>query len=491
MADLSSTLSCPNQPDGSISIINITGGTPPLSSFIDGVETGMTTVFNDLTGGETYNITLKDDHGCFVELSTIIETHPDLTADFIVTPSCPEEETGTISIENIVGGAAPFTYIFEGADVDTTRFYSNLASGITYSIIIQDGNGCSFDQSAFILEQPELFGSLIVKPPCPNESNASITLENFGGGTPPYFFNFEGVEVGTTNLFDELAGGETYTVGIQDGNGCSLEQTAFVALTEDLKIDFIANPPCPNQTNGNITIENISGGTPPYSLAFEGIDVGITTFFDDLPGENTYSMIVEDNIGCTFEETTFIEQPPTLGFELGENQTVMLGETVEIFPFYNFIPTDFHWKVSLPLNCDNFENCDHLTFIPTADQQVVLELFVSPGCSLSDSIFLEVLPVRNVYIPNAFSPNGDGLNDVFTVFAKTPNVQMVEELKIFNRWGAIVFENKDFLPNNEELGWDGTFRGEPMNIGVYAYTTKIRFIDEEVLFYSGDISIVK
>ena len=103
--------------------INITGGTPPLNSFIDGVETGMTTVFNDLPGGETYNIILKDDHGCFVELSTTIQTQPDLTADLIVTPSCPEEETGTISIENIEGGAAPFTYIFEGAGVDTTRFF--------------------------------------------------------------------------------------------------------------------------------------------------------------------------------------------------------------------------------------------------------------------------------------------------------------------------------------------------------------------------------
>ena len=491
MADFSTTPACPNQPNGSISIINITGGTPPLTSFIDGAESGMTTVFNDLTGGETYNIILKDDHECFVELSTIIETHPDLTADLIVTPSCPEQETGTISIENIIGGLAPFSYVFEGVDVDTTRFFSNLPSGAPYSIIIQDGNGCSFEESAFIIEQPELFADLLVNPPCPNEANASISLENIGGGTAPYQFSFEGMDVGNNTLFEGLAGGETYIFGIQDGNGCSLEQSIFVDLTEDLGIELTVNPPCPNQTNGNITIENIVGGTPPYKIAFEGIDAEETIFFENLSGGITYSIVVEDDIGCLFEETVFIEQPPNLVFELGQNQTVELGETVRISPFYNFIPSDFEWEINLPIDCNDFENCDDLSFIPIADQQVTLELFGSPGCSLSDSLFIEVLDVRNVYIPNAFSPNGDGVNDAFTVFARIPNVQMVEELQIFNRWGALVYENKEFLPNNEQLGWNGTFQGEPLDIGVYVYVAQIRFVDEEVLLYTGDVSIIK
>jgi len=87
--------------------------------------------------------------------------------------------------------------------------------------------------------------------------------------------------------------------------------------------------------------------------------------------------------------------------------------------------------------------------------------------------------------------DNDGINDVFTLFGNSPNVQMVEEFKIFDRWGSLIFESGNFLPNDSQSGWNGTFNGEGLPTGVYVYTATIRFIDEQVFRYSGDVFLIK
>jgi len=431
--------------------------------------------------------------GCDSILITnlIVKVDSIFSFDLIVTPPCPDMTDGSISIENLTGGTIPFSFNFEGMDAGTTSIFQNLSGGTTYTVIIEDDNGCLVETNSFIPRPFDFMADLVVTTPCPSQTNGSIAIENVGGGTAPYNFTFEGIDVGTTTTFSDLAGGSTYTVLVEDDNGCSFERSALVEEPEDFIIDLVINPPCPNQTNGSIAIENVVGGTPPYNFTFQGLDVGTTTLFSDLPGDVTYTILVEDNNGCTFEQSAFVEQPGSLIFELGENKIVELGTPVEISPFYNFTPSDFIWKALAPMDCEEFEDCDQLNFIPTSSEQITLELFTSPGCSLIDSLFIEVLEVRKVYIPNSFSPNADGLNDFFTVFGSIPNVEIVEELKVFNRWGAVVFENENFLPNDLQNGWDGTYKEEPLNIGVYVYSAAVRFVDGNVIRYSGDVSIVK
>jgi gliding motility-associated-like protein len=112
-------------------------------------------------------------------------------------------------------------------------------------------------------------------------------------------------------------------------------------------------------------------------------------------------------------------------------------------------------------------------------------------CITSDSVFIEVIKTRKVYFPNTFTPNSDGTNDYFIVFGDVPNVQKIEKMIIFDRWGGIVFENYDFLPNERLNGWDGASKGETLDNGVFVYLVEIRFLDDEVVWYSGDITLLK
>ena len=97
---------------------------------------------------------------------------------------------------------------------------------------------------------------------------------------------------------------------------------------------------------------------------------------------------------------------------------------------------------------------------------------------------------RQVYFPNIFSPNFDGINDYFLPFLG-PGVAQVRAFSIYSRWGELVFERRLFRPENESDGWDGTFRGKPALQGVYGYMAEIEYADGAVLLFSGDVHLVR
>ena len=112
------------------------------------------------------------------------------------------------------------------------------------------------------------------------------------------------------------------------------------------------------------------------------------------------------------------------------------------------------------------------------------------GCVDSDSLTVYVLVKRDVYIPNAFSPNDDGRNDWFTVFSG-PEVARVKSLDIWSRWGEMVFHGTDLIPNLEKSGWDGSFRGKTALSGVFTWVAVLEFVDGEELMYKGDVTLVR
>jgi len=112
------------------------------------------------------------------------------------------------------------------------------------------------------------------------------------------------------------------------------------------------------------------------------------------------------------------------------------------------------------------------------------------GCIGFDTVTVFVRLERPVYAPNIFTPNQDGINDLFTIFTG-PATEIIEELYIFDRWGNRVYEGFGLGSNDTNEGWDGKFRGRDMNPGVYVWIAKIRFIDNERQFFSGDITLLR
>lgn len=119
------------------------------------------------------------------------------------------------------------------------------------------------------------------------------------------------------------------------------------------------------------------------------------------------------------------------------------------------------------------------------------------GCQLKETINVPTLPGADcepfdMYIPNAFSPNGDGFNDEFRFYpADESNIVRVKSLHIFNRWGDLMLEKEDFFPSETEVLWDGTFNGEKMNVGIYVYQAILELGDGKEEVVAGDLLLLK
>ncbi|MBK8706103.1 MAG: gliding motility-associated C-terminal domain-containing protein [Saprospiraceae bacterium] len=114
----------------------------------------------------------------------------------------------------------------------------------------------------------------------------------------------------------------------------------------------------------------------------------------------------------------------------------------------------------------------------------------SNGCSAIDRLIINLLKPRKVFVPNAFSPNGDGANDILTIFGG-PDVLLIRNFVIFDRWGNQVFGRQTFQPNDPTFGWDGNFKGRPMNTAVYAFLAEIEFVDGWVEIFEGDVVLMR
>jgi len=153
----------------------------------------------------------------------------------------------------------------------------------------------------------------------------------------------------------------------------------------------------------------------------------------------------------------------------------------------NNVPDSSVWKLGDSILCTN---CTVLQLEAYLAGTITLETYDERGCYNEDAISFLVIRKRDVYVPNVFSPNGDGFNDFFTLFTDS-DVQKITLMEIYTRWGDLVFRKADFDPNIPNLGWDGKFDGENLNPGVYVYRIEIIYGDGLEDQLAGDITIVR
>jgi len=214
---------------------------------------------------------------------------------------------------------------------------------------------------------------------------------------------------------------------------------------------------------------------------------------------------VFDRSGCRAEEEIVINQPREIVVEIPDNDDdddgiieIQLGESVELIPCIKSgedVPVDsIVWQPMVNLVCVDTAFCDEVIVAPLESQVYTLTVFDVNGCSGTDEILIEIDKNRNVFIPNAFSPNGDNINDTFKPYIG-PGVENVNFMRVFDRWGEVLYSADNFinkyLPDDlDQSGWDGKLNGKRMNPGVYVYIMQVQFVDGQVLLYRGDVTLL-
>ena len=167
--------------------------------------------------------------------------------------------------------------------------------------------------------------------------------------------------------------------------------------------------------------------------------------------------------------------------------TTPVGVPVTLPFTYSSNVTTWSWTPTNYLNC---ADCSTPAASPTFDQQYKVSVTDANGCSDSANILVKTICNGvNYWLPNTFSPNGDGINDIF--YVRGDNLYNVQSMRIFNRWGQLVFERKNFPANSAADGWDGTFNGHPSPSDAYVYIVEVICNNAQVVALHGDISLVR
>jgi len=280
-----------------------------------------------------------------------------------------------------------------------------------------------------------------------------------------------------------------YTDSLISSLGCDSIVTLDLTIVPDEGIDPIiqlSDPICAGDTEGSIEVFNIQNINPPYTIEVGDRQATSYVKFVELIA-GIYDIFIEDAAGCTFTETIELIDPELFVIDLGNDLLIDLGESVTIKPSTNFPIIQFEWS---PNQEDCMDNCLTPTFFPTISSDYTLTATSELGCQAIDSIFIGVNPLRKVFIPNIFSPNTDGVNDFFSIYADMPNVQEILQIAIYDRWGNLLFERQNLAANQGANLWDGKFQGQIVEQGVYLYSATILYLDGVETITSGTVTVV-
>jgi gliding motility-associated-like protein len=297
----------------------------------------------------------------------------------------------------------------------------------------------------------------------------------------------------SNQTFITISAAGAYTLEVKnETNGCTASDTVNVLSNPDAITSVLADvlpERCIDDSNGEILVNSVNGGTPPYQFSLDELHTNTLGTFTGL-AHGMYQMHISDANGCMLD-TAFlvgagayltISLPPVI--ELTEGQSGHVNAAVNVplnqLAGVQWIPPGF-------LACDT---CLVTTMMLAADQHFQLTVTHINGCMAVAELDIVIVPGPEIFIPNVFSPNRDGINDYFTLYAND-RVEKIERLDIFDRWGDHVYHRHDFQPNEPEYGWDGTFRNELVHPGAFVYVVELLMRDGSTELRKGDITIIR
>ena len=199
-----------------------------------------------------------------------------------------------------------------------------------------------------------------------------------------------------------------------------------------------------------------------------------------------YIVRVEDVEGCFSEKEVILEAPEPFQFDIIGNTQINLGYETELQVEASNPIKSLEWSPASFLSCDS---CLITKASPTNSITYRVRATDINGCERTETILIQVDFSKGVFIPSAFSPNDDGINDVFSINTDE-SVEAIRFVNIYNRWGELVYDSNK-QQGATPLGWDGTFRGRPVQAGIYIYAVEIMRINGTLDLIKGDILLIR
>ena len=313
-----------------------------------------------------------------------------------------------------------------------------------------------------------------------------ITLNALGADTYTWT---PAIGLSCNNCASPLANPDSITTYIVKGttiHGCSNMDT----ITIDVKQHFVMrNNPGDTLCKGG-SVRLFASGAYAYTW-WPSTGLNSTTSPTPLatPANSTiYRVIGTDDRGC-FQDTGYVNVRvfPIPTVNAGLDQTINVGQSIELKPVISGDVSNVIW---IPTNSIVSSNYPAVLVKPNVTTEYTVEARNPGGCKSKDKVTVFVVcNGANVFIPNTFSPNGDGVNDIF--YPRGTGLFSIKSFRIFNRWGQLVYEKGGFMPNDASAGWNGSFNGQRLNPDVYVYMVDIVCDNSNVLTFKGDVALIQ
>lgn len=279
-----------------------------------------------------------------------------------------------------------------------------------------------------------------------------------------------------------------YAVTITTVNGCTATDVLEVYRVELSAEAEGEDPVCFGDSTGWVRVFNRQGGVGPLSYALQNGLPQAAPLLENLPSGN-YTIVVKDSLGCTLRLPLRLSDPPQVLVSLGPDRQILACDTVQLQALVNAPNLRFEWMPADSLSC---ADCPDPVAMPLFDLPVWVRATSLEGCIAEDSLLIKVAPRLDVYAPNIFRPDDSGgENSVFSIFTGK-SATAILRFRIYDRWGGLLFEVKNALPNSRELEWSGRDRRERnLPSGVYIWMAEIVFSDGVPRVFEGDVTLLR
>jgi gliding motility-associated-like protein len=429
----------------------------------------------NLTSSGTYYLEARDRSCVFQDsIQSLTFPEPQVTAQ-LEAPKCDGQATGRINLQSNNRNLS-----FAWSTGESSASLSQLSGGKYFVTVTETNLGCRFERGFDLPAAPSFRASAqTLAQPC-GELQLGRAQINIQGGTAPYAVRWS---TGDTTRAIQMDKAGRFRVSITDAQGCQRLDSVEVQKME--LITAAVPSKCYGERTGLISVR-AKGGSPEYQYQLGSRPVGKDSVFKDLaPG--TYTLIASDQSGCRIARRIDLPAPEQFVIQLPKDTTVDLGSALVLRPGGNTRIASYRWQSSYADVC---ENCPEFNLPRVMGNGTIsLEARNENGCPAKAELRIFVQKNYKVYIPTAFSPNGDRQNDFFEIYPGT-SFSRVKSLQIFTRWGELAYsfsaESSDDAPR-----WDGNFRGKTLGNEVCVYKAVIEFIDGEEKMFTGSVTVLR
>lgn len=483
---------CTGLANGSFTI-GQNNGTPPYRYLLNGVGQSSPTFLGMASGN--YVIIVADSNNCFdsVQVSVGSPTPLNISTQ-VVDVTCNGYNDGQI-IVTASGGTTPYQYRNQFNNYQNNNTLNGLAPN-TYHVTVRDSNGCINTDSFLVVDEPDSFSISITVDSlsCPGSDDGLIVVSTTGGVPPydSYSITPDGVNFSNQSspVFSGLAAG-TYTITALDGNNCpaSIPNIDVFEPAFNIFSDTVIGTSCYGEVHmdGAIFVNGI-GDNPPFQFSIDDGPFISTNVFRNL-GAGPHQIVGQDTKGCKDTFTITVPQPDPIVIIINPPiDTVELGESIQLSTQVINAngPLNYEWTPTIGLNCNDCPD-PIVSVYETTDYYLTVTDLDKPNrpvpCTGEGRLTIVVLPPNPTFVPNAFTPNGDGMNDVLLVYGR--DIARID-MNIFDRWGELVFVSQD-----QSRGWDGMYKGKMVPPGVYAYQVLVTYLDGSQDLLKGTITVLR